>query len=109
MHDVFEGVAPLEIKLLLQNRSLRSFSASQMILLIRILPFLVADKVDEDNQYWQCFLLLRKIVDIVLCPISSENILTLLKLYIIDHHKRFVSLYGTSYYTPKMHFLNSLS
>ena len=146
MHDVFEGVAPLEIKLLLQNliqcgcihlndfnkrlssfdfgysethkpppilnrtlssgdKSLKSFSASQMILLVRILPFLVADKVDEDNQYWQCFLLLRKIVDIVLCPISSESISTSLKLYITDHHKRFVSLYGTSYYTPKMHFI----
>ena len=88
MHDLFEGVAPLEVKLLLSHyiaahlftlneyndrllhfnfgysekdkpipiqalqpeKSLRS-TASQMSLLVRILPFLIADRVPEGDKY----------------------------------------------------------
>ncbi len=139
MHDIFEGVAALEIKLLLSHyitshlfslrefnerllnfnfgysekdrptpilpqalqpeRSLRS-SASQMSLLIRILPFLIADKISEGDPHWTCFLLLRKIVDIVLCPVINDPICSSLKL-IREHHSQFVSLHPNA----KFHFL----
>ena len=108
MHDILEGIAPLEIKLLISHcitnglftlehfnhrlmnfnygysetdkpvpilaRTLRSdnpirSSASQMLLLLQALPFLVGDKVPEDNEHWLCFLLLRKIVGVVLSPV----------------------------------------
>ncbi len=113
MHDILEGIAPLEIKSILQHcvangwfslewynthllnfnygytesykpipilstvlhssdKKLRS-SASQMLLLLRILPFLVGEKIPESDLYWECFLLLRQIVDIVLSPIVSKN------------------------------------
>ena len=50
-------------------------------------------------------MLLRKIVDIVLCPIISENLCSSLKPLIRDHHVKFVELYGENSYIPKMHFL----
>ena len=146
MHDLLEGVAPLEIKKLLHyhitvkhsftlveyndrlinfnygysirdkpvpilsrilnspDQSLKS-SASQMSTLLRILPFLIGDKILEDDVYWKCFLLLRKIVDIVLCPVVSSNTCISLKFLIREHHSQFVLLYGANTYIPKFHFL----
>jgi len=132
MHDVLEGAAPLEIKLLLMHcitvgfftldwynarlinfnygytesdkpipitskslnsssKSIRS-SASQMLLLLRILPFLVGDKTPESDCYWECFLLLRQIVDIVVSPTLSEGLCVTLKCLVEKHHTYFVSL-----------------
>ena len=146
MHDIFEGLAPLEIKKLLSHyikecrfftlndyndrllnfnfgysdndkpvpilsktlysddKALRS-SSSQMITLVRILPFLIGDKIDQNDPHWECFLLLRKIVDIVLSPVVSKDISASLGLLIREHHIQFVNLYGSSSYIPKMHFL----
>ena len=145
MHDVLEGVAPLEIKLLLshcftnhfitlqafnnrllnfnfgytitnkpipilsnifqsQEKSIRG-SAAQMSVLIQILPFLVGDKIPEDNSNWHCFLLLRKIIEIIFSPVLRETHCSFLKLLIEDHHSKFVALYGYDCLIPKMHFL----
>ena len=144
MHDILEGIAPLEIKLLISHcitnglftlehfnhrlmnfnygysetdkpvpilaRALRSdnpirLSASQMLLLLQALPFLVGDKVPEDNEHWLCFLLLRKIVGVVLSPVCSECLCSSLKLLIREHHSKFVSLYRLETCIPKMYFL----
>ena len=145
INDVLEGVAPLEIKLLLvhcitagfftlnyyntrlvnfnygytesdkptpiTNKSLQSSSksirssASQMLLLLQILPFLVGDEIPEGDHYWECFLLPRQIVDIVVSPTVSENLCVTLKCLVEKHHTLFVSLYGVENYIPKLHFL----
>ena len=47
---------------------------------------------------------LRKIVDIVLCPLVSCDICTSLQFLIREHHSHFVRLYVDSY-TGKFHFL----
>ena len=73
-------------------------SSSEVLLLIRILPFVIGHKIPEENENWLCFLLLRKIFDIVLCPIMSENFCSSLKLLIKEHHCRFVTLYGVRAY-----------
>ena len=129
MHDILEGMAPLEIKLMLKyyitngfftlnyfNERLINFnygysesdkpvpilstvfgdgkkiksSAAQMLTLVRILSFLVGDKVPEYEDHWVCFILLRKILDIVLCPVVSKSLCTSLKLKIKEHHVLFV-------------------
>ena len=141
MHDILEGVAPLEVKLLLSkcvrdgliilndrrvncnfgysesekpvpifSRSLQSensirASASQMLQLVRILPFIVGDKIPEENEHWLCFLLLRRIIDIVLCPVLTDSLCTSLKLLINEHHQKIFILYGAEAYIPKMHFM----
>ena len=143
MHDVLEGVAPTEVKLLLKhciaqkyftleeyNKSLVQFdygytesdrpvpvvqrhfqsdkpirsTASQMLLLLHILPFLIGSKVPESDCNWKCFLLLRKIVEIVFCPVVNQCMADSLKILIIEHHRAFASLYPSSF-IPKMHFL----
>ena len=143
MHDILEGVAPTEVKLLLKhciaqkyfaleeyNKSLVHFnygytesdrpvpiiqrhlqsdkpiksSASQILLLLHILPFLIGSKVPESDFNWKCFLLLRQIMEIVFCPVVTNSMAVSLKILIIEHHKAFVSLYP-SCFIPKMHFL----
>ena len=47
----------------------------------------------------------RKIVGIVLSPVFSEGLCSLLKLLIAEHHSKFVSLYGVEACIPEMHFL----
>ena len=144
MHDLLEGLAPHEIKLMLlyytSNRliTLQEFnerlinfnfgysekdkplpilsttlksdkkiraSASQMLLLVRTMPFLIGDKISENEDHWICFMLLRKIFDVVLSPVITENFCSSLKLLIKEHHLKFVHLYGASSYIAKMHFL----
>ena len=79
-------------------------SASQMLLLLHILPFLIGSKVCESDCNWKCFLLLRKVIEIVFCPVATNNMADSLKILIIEHHKAFMSLYP-SCFIPKMHFL----
>ena len=80
-------------------------SASQMITLVQKLPFLIGDKVQEGDKNWSCYLLLRKIIDIILSPRATKELCVSLKLLIRDHHEAFIHLYGVSAYIPKMHFL----
>lgn len=91
MHDLSEGIVPLELKLLLCIASLLSISrfknlsrispfdfpestptaicdtshirqsASQMMSLTRYLPLIVGDKIPFEDDHWISFLLLLKI------------------------------------------------
>ena len=85
------------------DKPIRS-SASQMLLLVQILPFLIGSKVPESDRNWKCFLLLRKIMEIVFCPVVTNGMADSLKILISEHHAAFVSLYP-SRFIPKMHFL----
>ena len=95
---------PIYSTALKPDKMLRS-SASQMLLLVQILPLLIADKIPENEDHWGCFILLRQIFDLMLAPIVTENTCSSLKLLIRDHHTKFIRLYGSSSYIPKMHFL----
>ena len=80
-------------------------TASQSLLLVRILPLLIGDKVPENDENWQCFLLLRKIIDILACPVASADLCGSLKVLILEHHREFVSLYSEDAMIPKFHYL----
>ena len=86
------------------DRPLRQ-SASQTLLLMHIFPFLLADKLQVNDEQWNCFLTLKKILGIVLCPIVSENLSSSLKLLIKDYLIQFVQLYCDAAFIPKIHFL----
>ena len=144
MHDVFEGMVPVEVKLMLDrffslgyftyefySQELVSFkygysdtniplpvtkktyatcdkmrlSSSQAMLLIRILPFLIAEKVPENDDGWQCFLLLCQICQILLSPRMSGFFCANLVQLIKQHHSSFFALYGSKHYTAKFHYL----
>ena len=147
MHDILEGIAPLEIKLLLSqlitnglftlgelndiclnfnfgysendkpvtifsqclnndtNKLLRA-TASQTLLLVQILLFLIVHKIPESKEHWSCFLLLRKITDIVLCPFKKVFCLSNYKnisLSLANRHQRWMRYElaaGTLLHTP---------
>ena len=62
------------------NKPLRA-TASQILLLVLILPFLIVHKIPECEEHWSCFLL-RKILDIVLSLVVSTDLCSSLKLLI---------------------------
>ena len=49
-------------------------SASQMLLLVRTIPFLIADKIPENGEHWTCFLVLKKILDLILLLSPHQGI-----------------------------------
>lgn len=44
-----------------------------MGLLGRLIPLLIAEDVPLDDEYWQTFLLLREIIDLILAPELLEE------------------------------------
>jgi len=79
-------------------------SSSQAMLLCRLLPLIIGDCIAENDLYWECYLVLLKIMDIITSPIISKGHCSILKLHINEHHSMFKSLYGASSITPKFHF-----
>uniref|UniRef100_A0A1X7UL56 Uncharacterized protein n=1 Tax=Amphimedon queenslandica TaxID=400682 RepID=A0A1X7UL56_AMPQE len=82
----------LTLRCFQENLKLR-YSASEMLLLARIIPFIVGDKIPTDDMHYNCFLQLLKILHIVLSPYISEEMTPYLCVLIEDHHLMFVTLY----------------
>ena len=76
-----------------------------MWLLSRVLPLLVGDRIPEDDERWQNFLVLMQIVDRLFCPKLTEDDATYIKCLINEHHCDFISLYPQLSVIPKMHFM----
>lgn len=139
MHDILEGIAQLDLKLVIarltlsedydldvdtfnkrihlfkygineiKNKpspifsvtSLRNLKdhtipqkAVQTWCLLRIFPFLVSDKVADDDEYLKLILLLNRINEIVFAPKLHTSILPYLDELIKEHNKLFHKLFG---------------
>ena len=79
--------------------------ASQAWCLGRYLPFIVGDLIFGDNEYWQNYLELLKIMELIFAPVTSEDKLDYLQLLIQDYLTNFVHLYPERPLVPKMHYL----
>ena len=79
--------------------------SAQTWLLARILLYLVAHDIPDEDDHWKCYLMLLKIIDIALGPIISRDVCGLLKVLIKEHHMMFVELYPDWTVTPKMHYM----
>lgn len=71
----------------------------------RYLPHIIGDLVPEGNQYWDCFLILLEITDLLFSPTTSVDDTAQLRLLIRTHHETFKKLYPDRSITPKMHYL----
>ncbi len=80
-------------------------SASQMMLLGRILPFVVGDRVPPGDPNYECFLLLLQIVDLTLAPAIHIDTVAYLRVLIDEHHTTFKELYPDYSVIPKMHYM----
>lgn len=79
-------------------------SASQMWTLIRSIPLLIGDKITEDNEFWQLFNLMLKLIDTIMAPVITLPETYELAENIADHHRLFLELFPNKHLSPKMHF-----
>jgi hypothetical protein len=149
MHDLLEGICPMEIKLVLHElivvkglftvdlfnsrialfnygyferknkpspnftmnsvRNINDHSIKQKAMqtwcLVRVFPFLISDKVGEDDPYMELILLLQRIMEIVFAPTINRSILPLLNELINDHNHTFLSLFPEKNMINKHHHL----
>ena len=79
-------------------------TASQMMTLVRHLPFFIGDLVDNDADRWECFLLLWDIFSVICSFEVTTDDGTHLGWPTETYVEAITSLHGTSA-TPKMHYL----
>ena len=79
--------------------------ASQMMTLICLLPFMIGDLMEEEDEHWDCFLLLWDICSLVCAYEVTQNDPFHLAWLVQTYLESFKDLYGGSSITPKMHHL----
>ena len=76
-----------------------------MWLLGRILPFIVGNRVPNNDAHWLNYTALLTIVDLLLAPELTEDDCAHLSVLIDEHHQEFIDLYPRASVTPKIHYL----
>ena len=80
-------------------------TASQMLVLIKILPFVLTSVVQKDNMYFQFMSELITIANILLSPLISIGSVLALKNLLQEHFKRFTQLFPQCSVIPKQHYI----
>ena len=101
--DSRDKPCPISVNTLTSNDNKLKQSAGQMLVLLKILPFIL-DSVGE-NDYTKMLLELLEIVKIVFSPIIALSTLSKLKLLIERHLKEFKKLFPEANILPKQHYL----
>ena len=70
-----------------------------------MLPLIVGNLTPEDEPAWQLILDLKDIVDLVVCPIHTNESIAYLESKISEHRYRFQELFPERRLLPKHHFL----
>jgi hypothetical protein len=81
-----------------------NMSASEMMSFVHIFPLLIGDLIPEDDNVWQFFLTLLKIIDILLCRNIDNSTVLYLESLISEHHESYVQLFHDTL-KPKHHFM----
>ncbi|KAL7307601.1 hypothetical protein TKK_0000289 [Trichogramma kaykai] len=79
------------------------YSASEMLFLTRYLGVIIGDKVPHDNEHWQLYIYLRKIVDILMSPRTTIEFIKGLSQLIKQLNTTYIHFYNAL--KPKFHFL----
>lgn len=67
-----------------------------------ILPMLIGDLIDLEDDVWKYYLILRQIVEILLAKDIQEECCNLLVVLVADRHKMFIKLFQRNI-KPKQH------
>ncbi|KAJ8681983.1 hypothetical protein QAD02_017775 [Eretmocerus hayati] len=78
-------------------------SSAESLCLTRYLGLIIGDLIPEDNKYWQIYLKLRQMIDIVTAPKVTPWDAEKLADLVSDHNFMYTKLFGPL--KPKMHFL----
>ena len=79
--------------------------ASQMWLLGRLLPIMVGNKIPQDDERWENYLMMVEITDHLFAPRHTADDVGYLEHLIQLHHSQFAELYPTNSIIPKMHYI----
>ena len=79
--------------------------AAQMLLLAKVLPLAIGNRVPTDDDRWMNFIRMREIVSYLFCPKVAEDDAAYLQALISDHHTEFRHIYPGRSVIPKMHFM----
>ena len=106
--------------------------AAQMLLLAKLLPLAIGDRVPTDDDRWMNFLRMREIISYLFCPNVAEDDAAYLQVKLVDpkqdycqtvmyqvfdlnhytsqalisdHHTEFCHIYPGESVIPKMHFM----
>ena len=66
---------------------------------------LIGDRVPEDDEHWENYLLLMEIVDYIFAPTCDDMIIASLRHLLQVHHTEFKRLYPENSIIPKMHYM----
>lgn len=69
--------------------------AAKIKCLFRYLPFIIGDKIEQENRYWQLYTILSRIVDILYSNNLTLEIIAQLEWLVEDHHHLFKQLFNT--------------
>lgn len=79
-------------------------SASEMLCLVRYFCIIVGDLVNEDNEVWQFYLILRQIIDVISSKSIQSKCVPFLSTLLSEHNELFVKLFRVSL-KPKFHYI----
>lgn len=101
--DVRDRPSPISINTIMSTDSKLKQSSGQMLVLLRILPFVLENL--EVGAYRQLIIELIEIVQIVFAPVISIATVSRLKLLIKNHLKHWKELFPDHSVTPKQHYM----
>ena len=101
--DVRDKPSPIAYSTLASSDSKLKQSSGQMIVLLKILPFLI--DTAKDTEYYKIILELIEIVKILFAPVIGLQTINELKRLIEQHLKHMKSVFPDNNITPKQHYL----
>ncbi|KAG7456398.1 hypothetical protein JOB18_008800 [Solea senegalensis] len=101
--DIRDKPCPISVSTLASNDNRLKQSAGQMLILLKIMPFLLSNI--ENNVYVQFVLDLVEIVQLLFAPVLSVHTVLRLKKMILQHLKKFKQLFPENNIIPKQHYM----
>ncbi len=101
--DTRDRYCPIAYSTLASNDNKLKQSSGQMLVLLKILPFLL--DVIKGSAYFSFILELLEIVQILFSPVICLETIDKLKVLIEQHLKHFKDLFSDYNITPKQHYL----
>lgn len=83
-----------------------SQTAARIWCLLRVFPYLVSDKVEENDEYLELIILLNRICEVVFAPKLPESIIPYFAALIEDHEKLFRKLFPHINSIHKLHHMS---
>lgn len=79
--------------------------ANQMWNLAVYLPLIIGDQLPDDDNEWECFLILLDVLQVCMSRIQSTDLVDYLETLIEMYLQKFHECYPTANIIPKQHYL----